>query len=215
MSKLHYCVVKYSCTNTRIKCWKVKSVCSEFFSLCWSQDLNGSVSPALHLGGRCSWRERLRLGFAAGCWAWPTFSSWQKDGPQMPVSAHGAPRSGILNGPLASYLWLVPSSFWFFFLCVCFFKNCLHSLYFSLRALGWTLNERSEFWPFWHQCVGSFLLWVLESLLILWSKKAHLASWLHKQFLSLGGPRTVWGASASTLAFLTLGAFGGYLLSVR
>ena len=102
-----------------------------------------------------------------------------------------------------------------FFLCVCVFKNCLHSLYFSLRALGWTLNERSEFWPFWHQCVGSFLLWVLESLLILWSKKAHLASWLHKQFLSLGGPRTVWGASASTLAFLTLGAFGGYLLSVR
>ena len=34
-----------------------------FFSLCWSQDLNGSGSPALHLGGQCSWR-------AGKDWGW-------------------------------------------------------------------------------------------------------------------------------------------------
>ena len=79
-------------------------------------------------------RERLRLGFAFGCWAGPAFSSWQKDGPQMPDSAHVAPRLGILNGPVASYLWLVPLLF--LFVCLFVFFNCLHSLYFSLRALG-------------------------------------------------------------------------------
>lgn len=75
MSKLHYCVVKYSCTNIRIKRWKVKWDFSEDLSLRGNPSGSGLGSvrvpggTILGRGRRWSvrcWRGALlegRLGF--------------------------------------------------------------------------------------------------------------------------------------------------------